>query len=130
MIHLLIWNSAVSRQCLNVWTAQFDWRSFSEFEENFRNVISRMFQTVIFAKVYLAVIFGLHFGMHLLSRSVFVRMIFFHSFTICFIFPYYFLQESWFYRYPPLSDKFNFFMIWMNSYFLSSISYFFFIRPL
>ena len=60
MIHLLIWNSAVSGQCLNVWTAQFDWRSFFEFEENFRNVIFRMFQTVIFAKVYLVVIFGLH----------------------------------------------------------------------
>ena len=41
---------------------------------------------------------------------------FFTFLTIYFLFPYYFWQQPWFYRYPPLSDKLNFFMIWMNSY--------------
>ena len=65
----------------------------------------------------------MHFWMHLLSWSVFARMIFFTLFTIYFLipFPCYFWQQSWFCRYRPLSAKFNFFIIWMNSYFLSSI---------
>ena len=87
MIYALIWNSVISDECLlNAWTAYFDWRDFLRFEENSRHVISRIFKTVTLAKVYLAVILGIHFWMHLLSRSVFTRMIFFTLFTIYFLF--------------------------------------------
>ena len=93
-------------KCLNclIWL-----KEFSRIRGKFQNVISQIYQTVTFAKVYLAVIFGLHFGMHLLSRSVFARMIFlFTLFTIYFLFPNCFWKQSWCYRYPPLSYKFNF----------------------
>ena len=95
MIHALIWNSAISGLCLlNVWTAQLDWRNFVEFEAISRNVISRIFQKVTFAKVYLAVIFGMHFGMHLLSRSIFVRRIVFFIFYYLLPVPILFLAAN------------------------------------
>ena len=48
-------------------------KKVSRIRANSRNVISQIFQTAKFAKVYLAVIFG----MHLLRKSSFLRMIFF-----------------------------------------------------
>ena len=53
--------------------------------------------------------------MHLPSRSIFVKMIFFHFFYYLLPVPIFFWQQSWFYIYPPLSDKLIFFMIWTNS---------------